>query len=60
MSHTKPEVKRFVGNATNGKKAIKHATDVKNVTATRTATSTATTTDMATAPERVSRLKSGS
>ena len=60
VSHTKPEVKRFVGNATNGKTAIKHATDVKNVTATRTATSTATTTDMATAPERVSRLKSGS
>ena len=60
VSHTKPEVKRFVGNATNGKKAIKHATDVKNVTATRTATSTATATDMTTAPERVSRLKSGS
>ncbi|KAF3594403.1 hypothetical protein DY000_02023270 [Brassica cretica] len=55
-SDTKPEVKRFAGNATNGK----ITTGVKNVTATRTATSTATATDTTTAPERVSGLKSGS
>ncbi|KAF3579405.1 hypothetical protein DY000_02033800 [Brassica cretica] len=58
--YTNPEVKRFAGNATNGKIAVKPATGVKNVTATRTATSTATATDTATAPERVSGLKSGS
>ncbi|XP_013751450.1 uncharacterized protein LOC106453790 [Brassica napus] len=44
-SDTKLEVKRFARNATNGKTAVKHATDVKNLTATRTAaTSTATAT----------------
>ena len=59
-SDTKPEVKRFAGNATNGKITVTPATGVKNVTATRTATSTATATDTATAPERVSGLKSGS
>ncbi|KAF2568350.1 hypothetical protein F2Q68_00027006 [Brassica cretica] len=59
-SDTKPEVKRFAGNATNGKIAVKPATGVKNVTATRTATTTATATDTATAPERASGLKSGS
>ena len=60
-SDTKPEVKRFARNATNGKTAVKHATDVKNVTATRTAaTSTATATALTTAPERVSGLKSAS
>ncbi|KAF2533361.1 hypothetical protein F2Q70_00030655 [Brassica cretica] len=59
-SATKHEVKRFAGNATNGKTTVKPATGVKNVTATRTATSTATATDTSTAPERVSGLKSGS
>ena len=59
-SDTKPEVKRFVGNATYRKIAVKPATGVKNVTATRAATSTATATDTATAPERVSGLKNGS
>ncbi|KAF3524867.1 hypothetical protein F2Q69_00046301 [Brassica cretica] len=47
---TKPEVKRFAGNATNGKTAAKPANDVKNVAITRTATSTATATATATAP----------
>ncbi|KAF3559465.1 hypothetical protein F2Q69_00011269 [Brassica cretica] len=51
-SATKPEVKMSEGNATNGKTAVKPATDVKNVTATHTA--------MTTTPERVSGLKSGS
>ncbi|WZZ91022.1 LOW QUALITY PROTEIN: hypothetical protein YC2023_119601 [Brassica napus] len=59
-SDTKPEVKRFAGNATYRKIAVKPATGVKNVTATRAATSTAMATDTATAPERVSGLKSGS
>jgi len=59
-SDTKPEVKKFAGNATNGKTAMKHATDVKNVTVTRIATSTATATGTATAPEKVYGLKSGS
>ncbi|XP_013633173.1 PREDICTED: uncharacterized protein LOC106338832 [Brassica oleracea var. oleracea] len=71
-SDTKPEVKRFAGNATYRKIAVKPATGVKNVTATRAATradtraatraatSTDAATDTATAPERVSGLKSGS
>ncbi|XP_056854797.1 uncharacterized protein LOC130504225 [Raphanus sativus] len=55
-SATEPEVKVSAEKASNGKTAIKTATDVKNATATRTATATAT----ATAPERVSGLKSTS
>ena len=42
-SDRKPEVKRFVGNETYRKIAVKPATGVKNVTATRAATSTAAT-----------------
>lgn len=53
-STTRPEVKVSAEKTSNGKTAVKTATDVKNATATRTATATAT----ATAPERVSGLKS--
>ncbi|KAL0682409.1 hypothetical protein Bca4012_049256 [Brassica carinata] len=59
-SDTKPEVKRFSGNATNEKTAMKSTTDVKNVTDMRTATSTTTSTGTATVPEKVFGLKSGS
>ena len=52
-SDTKPEVKRFAGNATNEKTAMKSTTDVKNVTDMRT-------TGTATVPEKVFGLKSGS
>ncbi|XP_056862374.1 uncharacterized protein LOC108845375 [Raphanus sativus] len=55
-SATEPEVKVSAEKTSNGKTAVKTATDVKNATATRTATAT----DTVTVPERVSGLKSTS